>query len=70
MPEYVPPGPGNPLGTRAMQLDADSIYIHGTPNDGSIGTHASHGCIRMHMGDAEDLYQRVQIGTPVLIVPN
>jgi lipoprotein-anchoring transpeptidase ErfK/SrfK len=69
MPEYVPPGPGNPLGTRAMQLDADSIYIHGTPNDASIGTHASHGCIRMHMGDAEDLYQRVRVGTPVLIVP-
>jgi lipoprotein-anchoring transpeptidase ErfK/SrfK len=68
MPEYIPPGPGNPLGTRAMQLDADAIYIHGTPNDSSIGSHASHGCIRMHMGDAEDLFQRVTVGTPVLIV--
>jgi lipoprotein-anchoring transpeptidase ErfK/SrfK len=68
MPEYIPPGPENPLGTRAMQLDADAIYIHGTPNDSSIGSHASHGCIRMHMGDAEDLFQRVAVGTPVLIV--
>jgi lipoprotein-anchoring transpeptidase ErfK/SrfK len=68
MPEYIPPGPDNPLGTRAMQLDADAIYIHGTPNDSSIGSHASHGCIRMHMGDAEDLFQRVAVGTPVLIV--
>jgi len=70
MPEYVPAGPNNPLGTRAMQLDADAIYIHGTPEDGSIGSHASHGCIRMHMSDAEDLFGRVHVGTPVLIVPN
>lgn len=70
MPEYIPPGPDNPLGTRAMQLDADAIYIHGTPNDASIGSHASHGCIRMHMGDAEDLFSRVSVGTPVLIVPD
>ena len=70
MPEYVPAGPNNPLGTRAMQLSADAIYIHGTPEDDSIGSHASHGCIRMHMSDAEDLFGRVNVGTPVLIVPN
>jgi lipoprotein-anchoring transpeptidase ErfK/SrfK len=70
MPEYVPAGPDNPLGTRAMQLDADGIYIHGTPEDDSIGSHASHGCIRMHMSDAEDLFTRVGVGTPVLIVPS
>jgi lipoprotein-anchoring transpeptidase ErfK/SrfK len=70
MPEYVPAGPNNPLGTRAMQLDADGIYIHGTPEDSSIGSHASHGCIRMHMPDAEDLFGRVHVGTPVLIVPS
>jgi lipoprotein-anchoring transpeptidase ErfK/SrfK len=70
MPEYVPAGPDNPLGTRAMQLDADGIYIHGTPEDDSIGSHASHGCIRMHMSDAEDLFTRVRVGTPVLIVPD
>jgi hypothetical protein len=70
MPEYVPSGPDNPLGTRAMQLDADGIYIHGTPEDSSIGSHASHGCIRMHMSDAEDLFTRVHVGTPVLIVPD
>ncbi len=70
MPEYVPAGPDNPLGTRAMQLSADAIYIHGTPEDSSIGSHASHGCIRMHMYDAVDLFGRVAVGTPVLIVPN
>ena len=70
MPEYVPPGPNNPLGTRAMQIDADAVYIHGSPDDSSIGSHASHGCIRMHMPDAEDLFNRVSIGTPVLIVPS
>ena len=70
MPEYIAPGPGNPLGTRAIQLDANAIYIHGTPNDASIGTHASHGCVRMHMADVEELYERVGVGTPVLIVPD
>jgi lipoprotein-anchoring transpeptidase ErfK/SrfK len=70
MPEYLPAGPNNPLGTRAMQLDADAIYIHGSPEDSSIGSHASHGCIRMHMPDAEDLFNRVGVGTPVLIVPS
>jgi lipoprotein-anchoring transpeptidase ErfK/SrfK len=68
MPEFIPPGPSNPLGTRAMNLNASGIRIHGTPNDSSIGTNASHGCIRMHMHDAEDLFERVEVGTPVLIV--
>jgi lipoprotein-anchoring transpeptidase ErfK/SrfK len=64
----VPPGPGNPLGTRWMGTSAPGIGIHGTPADSSIGTRASHGCIRMHIRDAEDLYSRVRIGTPVVIV--
>jgi lipoprotein-anchoring transpeptidase ErfK/SrfK len=63
----VPPGPGNPLGTRWMGIDAPGVGIHGTPNDASIGYSASHGCIRMHIPDAEWLFQHVGVGTPVLI---
>lgn len=67
MPKSIPPGPGNPLGTRALNLSAPGIRIHGTSQDWSIGTAASHGCMRMHRWDVEDLYERVQIGTPVFI---
>ncbi|MRS12879.1 MAG: hypothetical protein EG823_07380 [Actinobacteria bacterium] len=68
MPRSIPPGPNNPLGTRALNLDAPGIRIHGTSKDSSIGTAASHGCMRMHRWDIEDLYDRVQVGTPVFIV--
>ena len=68
MPAYIGPGPGNPLGTRALNLDASGIRIHGTSSNSSIGTAASHGCMRMHMWDVEDLYPRVPIGTPVFVV--
>jgi lipoprotein-anchoring transpeptidase ErfK/SrfK len=64
----VPPGPGNPLGTRWMGLSAPGVGIHGTPEDGSIGYSLSHGCIRMHIPDAEWLFNHVNIGTPVFIV--
>jgi len=67
MPLVIPPGPGNPLGTRALALDATGILIHGTYSTWSIGTYASHGCIRMRLWDAEDLYPRVPVGTRVLI---
>jgi lipoprotein-anchoring transpeptidase ErfK/SrfK len=63
----VPPGPGNPLGTRWMGLDAPGVGIHGTPSDYSIGSSASHGCVRMHIWEAEWLFQHVSVGTPVLI---
>src|ERR671937_248869 len=63
----IPPGPGNPLGTRWMGLSASGVGIHGTPDDASIGYSASHGCIRMHIPDAEWLFHHVQIGTPVVI---
>jgi lipoprotein-anchoring transpeptidase ErfK/SrfK len=63
----IPPGPGNPLGTRWMGLDAAGVGIHGTPDDASIGYSASHGCIRMHIPDAEWVFQHVQLGTPVVI---
>lgn len=64
----VPPGPGNPLGTRWMGLSAWGVGIHGTPDAASIGYSASHGCIRMRIPDAEWLFQRVEVGTPVVIV--
>lgn len=64
----VPPGPSNPLGTRWMGLSAPGVGIHGTDADTSIGYSLSHGCIRMHVPDAEWLYQRVAVGTPVVIL--
>ena len=66
--EPVPPGPGNPLGTRWMGLSEPLIGIHGTPDAASIGYSASHGCIRMHIPDAEWLFERAEIGTPVFIL--
>ncbi len=66
----VPPGPGNPLGTRWMGLSASGVGIHGTPNSSSIGYSLSHGCVRMYIPDAEWLFERVRVGTQVFIVPN
>jgi lipoprotein-anchoring transpeptidase ErfK/SrfK len=63
----IPPGPGNPLGTRWMGLTAPGVGIHGTPDDASIGYSASHGCIRMHIPDAEWVFQHVHVGTQVII---
>jgi lipoprotein-anchoring transpeptidase ErfK/SrfK len=65
----IPPGPNNPLGTRWMGLSAPGVGIHGTPSDGSIGYSVSHGCIRMHIPEAEWLFNHVNIGTTVFIVP-
>jgi lipoprotein-anchoring transpeptidase ErfK/SrfK len=66
----IPPGPGNPLGTRWMGLTAPLVGIHGTPDAASIGYSASHGCVRMRVPEAEWLFTRVNVGTPVLIVPS
>ncbi len=65
----VPPGPGNPLGTRWMGLSAPGVGIHGTSEPWSIGHSESHGCIRMQVPDAEWLYKHVRVGTPVFIIP-
>ena len=67
LPERIPPGPDNPLGTRSLDLSAPGIRIHGTPSSGSIGQYASHGCIRMFISDSEALFPRIEIGTPVII---
>src|ERR671923_1315254 len=64
----IPPGPGNPLGTRWMGLSAPGVGIHGTPDAASIGYSASHGCIRMRIPEAEWLFSHVRVGTPVFIV--
>jgi lipoprotein-anchoring transpeptidase ErfK/SrfK len=64
----IPPGPGNPLGTRWMGLDASGVGIHGTNAPASIGYSASHGCIRMQVPEAEWLFQHVRLGTPVVIL--
>lgn len=66
--KITPPGPGNPLGTRWIGLDSGVVGIHGTNADYSIGSRASHGCIRMHISDVEDLYEHVSPGTPVTIL--
>lgn len=64
--ETIPAGPGNPLGTRWIGLGG-AIGIHGTYAVGSIGTAASHGCIRMTIDDVEWLYEQLPMGTRVRI---
>ena len=67
-PAIIGPGPRNPLGTRALNISAPGIRIHGTPAWNSIGYSVSHGCIRMRMPDVEALYPLVPQGAPVFIV--
>jgi lipoprotein-anchoring transpeptidase ErfK/SrfK len=65
--QTIPGGaPDNPLKARWLGV-ANGVGIHGTAEDWSIGSRASHGCIRMHVSDVIDLYPRVPVGTPVLI---
>jgi lipoprotein-anchoring transpeptidase ErfK/SrfK len=68
LPNVIPGGsPHNPMGLRALTLDREEIAIHGTNRPNSIGTYASYGCIRMHNRDIVDLFERVRVGTPVLM---
>jgi lipoprotein-anchoring transpeptidase ErfK/SrfK len=64
----VPPGPGNPLGTRWMGISAPAVGIHGTPDEASLGYSLSHGCVRMAIPSAEWLFDHVDVGTPVFIL--
>jgi len=66
--EVVPPGPGNPVGTRWMGLSVKGYGIHGTNAPRSIGRAASHGCIRMRQRDLEELFAEVRVGDTVEIV--
>jgi lipoprotein-anchoring transpeptidase ErfK/SrfK len=65
--QVIPPGPTNPIKARWMGI-YDGAGIHGTDDVGSIGSAASHGCIRMAIPDVEDLFERVDVGTPVYIL--
>jgi lipoprotein-anchoring transpeptidase ErfK/SrfK len=62
----IPPGPGNPLVARWMGI-YNGAGFHGTHEVGSLGTAASHGCIRMAVSDVVDLFDRVEVGDPVYI---
>ena len=66
--KIVPPGPGNPLGTRWIGLSQKGYGIHGTNVPRSIGKAASHGCIRMRKADVEELFALVNVGDAVEIL--
>jgi lipoprotein-anchoring transpeptidase ErfK/SrfK len=69
LPRWVAGGPGNPLGARAMYLGNTEYRIHGTNDPSTIGKNVSSGCIRLQNADVEDLYNRVDIGTKVVVLP-
>ncbi|MDX6601951.1 MAG: L,D-transpeptidase ErfK/SrfK [Solirubrobacterales bacterium] len=62
----VPPGPSNPIKARWMAI-FEGAGIHGTEETSSLGTAASHGCVRMAIPDVEELYDLVEVGTPIYI---
>jgi lipoprotein-anchoring transpeptidase ErfK/SrfK len=67
-PDVIPAGaPNNPMGAAALVLAHGQYAIHGTNNPGSIGGFVSYGCIRMHNRDILDLYERVSVGTRVIV---
>ena len=68
LPNLIPGGaPNNPMGVAALTLSGGEYAIHGTNRPGSIGTYASYGCIRMFNHDIADLFERVSVGTPVVV---
>jgi len=64
--QSIPPGPSNPLKARWLGI-YEGAGIHGTEETSSLGTAASHGCVRMSIPDVEDLYDEVEVGTPIYI---
>lgn len=68
VPAVVPPGPANPLGTRALYLNLPAYLIHGTNRELGIGMPVTAGCVRMYPEDIEYLYDRVPVGSKVEIV--
>jgi lipoprotein-anchoring transpeptidase ErfK/SrfK len=69
LPRMVAGGPGNPLGARAMYIGGTEYRIHGTNDPTSIGKHMSSGCIRMTNDNAIDLFNRVSVGSKVIVLP-
>jgi len=70
LPVVIPSGsPANPMGAAALTLSGGGQYaIHGTNNPGSVGRFVSHGCFRMYNSDVMDLYNRVSLGTSVVVL--
>jgi lipoprotein-anchoring transpeptidase ErfK/SrfK len=64
--QVIPPGPADPLKARWIGI-IDGAGIHGTDDIGSLGSAASHGCVRMSIPDVEDLYDRVEVGDPIYV---
>jgi len=64
--QVIPPGPSNPIKARWMGI-FEGAGIHGTEETSSLGTAASHGCVRMAISDVEELYDQVEVGTPIYI---
>ena len=69
LPDVIPSGaPSNPMGVAAMTIAGGEYAIHGTNSPKSIGRYVSYGCIRMFNKDIMDLYRRVWVGTPVVVI--
>lgn len=68
LPRIVPPGPENPLGSRALRLGIPGYLIHGTNRPAGVGMRVSHGCIRMFPEDIEFLFQHISVNTVVRII--
>jgi lipoprotein-anchoring transpeptidase ErfK/SrfK len=68
LPRFMPGGPNNPLGARAMYLGSTLYRIHGTNEAWTIGQNVSSGCIRLRNADVEDLYERVKVGAKVVVL--
>ena len=68
LPRYMEGGPDNPLGARAMYLGGSLFRIHGSNEPNTIGQAVSSGCIRMSNEDVVDLYERVKVGTRVVVL--
>ncbi|MCG8370363.1 MAG: L,D-transpeptidase family protein, partial [Proteobacteria bacterium] len=68
LPRIVPPGPENPLGTRALRLGLPGYLIHGTNRPAGVGMRVSHGCVRMFPEDIEFLFEQVRVNTLVRII--
>jgi len=69
LPRMVAGGPGNPLGARALYIAGTQYRIHGTNDPTTIGRHVSSGCIRLTNDNVIDLYNRVKVGTKVIVLP-
>jgi lipoprotein-anchoring transpeptidase ErfK/SrfK len=67
LPRFMAGGPGNPMGARALYLGGTVYRIHGTNQPDTIGTNVSSGCFRLVNPDVIDLYERVPVGTKVIV---